>query len=469
MSMTNKEVCHAFVHQDVSHGRISGKNGKGTIFYERGTIYSYGTHYVLGKLYMLPRPIGAYDRVIVRSQRQYSITTSGHQNDLWHAIDRKSMLEITVDDAATFSFDAAAPKEIINLIHTLALDEERDALSAVNHGNIYGPEQLNAVRGNVRLLTLAFNTYKRKITAEAQALIDRVMADDYVTNLLEASERAQDEREAVMREKRIKKYRKKMGDIIDMLQNTAQVGMEVSNAVSEAMGVLESRELPDDDRTTILGALTVCAKRITAKLPEMMQLLTVSKTEYLDANAPLNVLNIGHIYRAAVYLDVDTAPITAYYAALHEGAKAAYAELVENGRKGFDSRYSDLLEAHFDLHRFVILRCAFGGPVPKIGDTTYNSDARDLPNAVIWLIPETQRIRTSMESEITLKEFKRYCPIIAALNDGTMAVADIPEGLRKLMAGYRIHSYDRETGIIVVGCHRLLMRNITTLAARVCE
>lgn len=470
MSATNESVCHAFVHQHKNKrtGRVEGKNGKGSIFYEYNTLYSYGTHYVLAKLYMLPRPIGAYDRIIVRSTRSVSISTTGHQRHLYSAIDRESMLEVVVDDAGTYKINVEDPKEVINIIHTMALDEERGVLSAAAHGNLYRPEDIHDVRGKVRLLTLAFNSCKRKITKEARALIDRVLAEDYVAGLLEASTKAQEEHAKLLREKRVAQHRKRITDIVETLRNPAEVGMAVSTATRDVMEALESDELPADDRTTLTEALTVCVARIIALLPEMTQLLHTPLSVYEKQRAPLAAIELGHIYNAATHLNIDTAPITAYYEKLLESSRAAYEALIEHGQEAHDARYTDLLRTHFGMHGMVSIRCAFGGTVPGIGDTTYNHDARELPSAVIWKVTGKDRIRTSMSSEITLAEFKRYCSIITALNDGTMTVDDIPESLRKLMGGYRIHSYDRETGIIVVGCHRLLMRNVIALARRVC-
>ena len=466
MSMTNKEVCHAFVHQHENKrtGRVEGKNGKGSVYYSGGTIYSYGSHYVLGRVIMLKRPIGAYDRVVVCSTRQFSISTSAHQRDLYSAIDRESMIEVRVEDAEKFVFDPSKTKDVINLIHTMALDEERNLLEGARHGHLFDLSQFTAVRGKARLLTLVFNAHRCKITKEAQELITRIMDPELESRLLAESAKAREDREAKARQKQLNRAIKFVGELIAELRSGDPKNVDLR----DVLRLLKTNELDAQHSEELRAAATEYVSIVTQRTVEAAAMIRNSSTVYSKLIMPLKNVRIPYVRKIAIELQMPTEVFDTYFDTLLEGAKLHYTSIAANGNSDY-RHYPDLLHEHFGLLDGDVISYAFGGGKPSVDaadSVTFNSS--NLPNAVVYLLPDGQRIRTTLQVEIGMHEFKRYCTIIRALYEDTMSVADIPEGLRRLQGGWTIHSYNRETDIIVVGCHRMLMRNILMIADKVC-
>lgn len=69
------QVLHLWANQSQSDARC--KN----VFYEGDTVYSYGTHYVLGKL----AQVNGQTVALINSEK-YSVTTAKHQRDAWDAV-----------------------------------------------------------------------------------------------------------------------------------------------------------------------------------------------------------------------------------------------------------------------------------------------------------------------------------------------------------------------------------------------
>lgn len=75
---TNSQVCHVWASQTQSTGR----NSNNSIWFEGDTIYSYGRHFPMARVYT--KPDG--NKFVLTSSKSYSVTTSGHMSDLRSAI-----------------------------------------------------------------------------------------------------------------------------------------------------------------------------------------------------------------------------------------------------------------------------------------------------------------------------------------------------------------------------------------------
>lgn len=72
------EVCHIWI----SESQISGRNGSGTVYFDRDTIYSYGSHFPIAKIVRNPDK----ERAVLFTTRDYSTTTARHKGLVRYAI-----------------------------------------------------------------------------------------------------------------------------------------------------------------------------------------------------------------------------------------------------------------------------------------------------------------------------------------------------------------------------------------------
>lgn len=70
--MRNDQVCEHWARQD----RYEARSSNGNLYFEGGSLYSYGPHFCIARL--LTAPSG--DLVLLWNHTSYSVTTSGHQS-----------------------------------------------------------------------------------------------------------------------------------------------------------------------------------------------------------------------------------------------------------------------------------------------------------------------------------------------------------------------------------------------------
>lgn len=76
---TNDMVCHVWAQQTQDNGRNSNRS----IFFDGGTIYSYGKHFPMASFVFNDKG----ESCILINSKSYSVTTSQHQNSVIHSID----------------------------------------------------------------------------------------------------------------------------------------------------------------------------------------------------------------------------------------------------------------------------------------------------------------------------------------------------------------------------------------------
>lgn len=473
MSMTNEQVCHAWFHQQKNRSDIvQGKNAKGSIYYRHECIYSYGEHYMLAKIIMLPKPVGPFDRIVVRSIRRsgFGPTTTGHQNDVWSAIDRVISIIVTTDDAAALRMHT--PADIISAVHTFALEEEARAASYAEKGWLTSNE-IVAVQNAARALGDVYKAYGKRISKEAKAFIERVTTPDYEEDIIIAGNKARMEREAAEDAKKLAKDTKRIGKIVENLWaplHAENISTTIMADYSAALRMLRHENTTYDNRVSLRDALQDFTMRVIGTFTPLVIMLGQTLDEYTNSTSPVPRVNLAILHGACEELQIDPMPIEALFNVLEDGAHDYFATLASNGKNGIDSRYVHCLHEYFNIREERIIAAAYGGEPVRIADGENNNPldyTKVWPNSVIWHDAEKNRIMTSMSVAISVQEFKRYCRIIRALADGSMTVEDIPVPLRTMIGGYGIHSL--KDNVITVGCHRLPMQNVTLLAEKLCS
>ena len=71
------------IHVWAQNTQDSGRNGKGTVYFENGKLYSYGSHFVIGRHITMPDGSAA----VLLNSSHYSISTSRHQSYARSAVD----------------------------------------------------------------------------------------------------------------------------------------------------------------------------------------------------------------------------------------------------------------------------------------------------------------------------------------------------------------------------------------------
>lgn len=69
----NSQLCHVWASQNQEHGR----NSNGSLYFNGNTIFSYGSHYTLGKIISVNG-----ERIVLINNTSYSNTTANHQNEV---------------------------------------------------------------------------------------------------------------------------------------------------------------------------------------------------------------------------------------------------------------------------------------------------------------------------------------------------------------------------------------------------
>lgn len=92
----NSQVAHIWANGSQSHGR----NSTGSFYFEGDKIYSYGSHYLAGQIYTPTKDqfMGHnYKKVYLINDHNYSPSTAKHLNHIFHAIDKKTHLWLSVE------------------------------------------------------------------------------------------------------------------------------------------------------------------------------------------------------------------------------------------------------------------------------------------------------------------------------------------------------------------------------------
>ena len=92
--MNNHETAKAFANGT----KARGKNGTGSLWFEKDVIYSYGTHWPLAIVYR--NADGDIERAYVNTDK-YGITTSRHLSIVRYALHKASITDITFYDCET--------------------------------------------------------------------------------------------------------------------------------------------------------------------------------------------------------------------------------------------------------------------------------------------------------------------------------------------------------------------------------
>lgn len=99
------EVCHLWAHQTQSDAR----NSTGSVFFEGPTIYSYGHHFPMARIYMRgfqKRDKGPVQRLVLMNCAKHSVTTAKHQFYVRRAVSHLLSVECPFAPDPAYAFDA---------------------------------------------------------------------------------------------------------------------------------------------------------------------------------------------------------------------------------------------------------------------------------------------------------------------------------------------------------------------------
>lgn len=466
MSMSNQQVCHAWFHRSPD----TGQNGKRSIYYHHDEIYSYGSHFMMARLFMLPQSVGLFDRIVVYTTRSYSPTTTAHQSRVNSAIDRNIAFVANVEDAAKVKTIEQALEALVNtMFDNLHNFEETAKRSAwFNDASLYEI----AARSECALKVIKKLYPRSPLIKELKRLVAKTHDQDYIDGIRDIAAKAEARREVERKERARRNALKLIKPII-----AGNANMFHDNTVIEAMAqdYTDSPYVTQEIQEQLNKAIAQYLEAVHGHIDAMHEaLLTLDMDAYTKWRCPftgsmdrLRYVNAKHGYK-----ELDDRILSLYDLCL-DGAKARYTEdFVDGGLKG-DARFEIMLAHLFGLSKHDIMLFVWGGERPVMRDTLtpapYNANSENYPNCIVWRAPDKGRVRTSMGVEIGLHEFKRFCRIIRALHSGRMTVQDIPEELRKVQGVYTIHRYDKERRFVVVGCHRIAMSNLVALADLICD
>lgn len=109
---SNSQVAHVWAAQGQSHGRA------GSMFFENDTIYSYGRHYAIARIYT--KGTGHdYQKLALVNSKGYSITTAKHTNEVYNAL-RGRMSSIAVPNPSDINSDENEQYFLNNIANAMA-------------------------------------------------------------------------------------------------------------------------------------------------------------------------------------------------------------------------------------------------------------------------------------------------------------------------------------------------------------
>lgn len=461
--MDNKQTVHAWFHRNPSSGRSQG----GNIFYEHDEIYSYGKHFMMARMFMLPKAVGKFDRIVVITTDSYSITTSAHQGHVRSAIDNDIALCAYVPKAKEINTLEDAFRRAVDT----AFDDFNTIFDHASRFSLTPDESVQALRNRVEaLVNVGIVCKDRKNTKGARELLKRLDDPELLPKLRGLAEKLRIEREA---KAALRRQRIALRYIAPMLQ-----GKRVDT--NTALEVLIETHKPSEFVTQeMLDGLDAYADtmmdKATEDVRELLRLVREGTREDFANAANLISMYLPHMRVLAIqHVRTDLAGlIVELFDYCLDAIKNVYTDMtfVDGGPAAEDGKsvvYRNVLNTLYRIPDHAIMNYAWGDVYPDMHSQSlgyYDPTSVNVPNCAVWRAADG-RVRTSMGVEIGAREFKRFCRIIRALDAGTMTVADIPEDLRRVQGSYTVHRY--ENGVVTVGCHRIAMRNLVALADLMC-